>query len=73
MSFTKTSIAALTAVGFAAAATAASACDWHNKQTMAKASTPQAEEQAEVNATPVDPVTLARTESRDESEQIEQK
>jgi hypothetical protein len=72
MSFTKTSIAAVTAVGFVAAAASASACEWHNKQSLAKASTPQAEEQ-DVSATPIDPVILARTESRDESEQIQQK
>jgi hypothetical protein len=73
MSFTKTSIAVLTAAGFIAAAASASACDWHSKQSLAKASPPQAEEQADVNATPIDPVILARTESSDESEQIEQK
>jgi hypothetical protein len=73
MSFTKTSIAALTAVSFVAAATSASACEWHNKQTLAKGSTPQAEEQVDVSATPLDPMILARTETREESEQIEQK
>lgn len=73
MSFTKTSIAAVAAVGFVAAAASASACEWHNKQTLAKASPLQAEEQTDVSATPIDPVILARTESRDESEQIEQK
>jgi len=73
MSFTKTSIAAVTAAGFFAVAASASACEWHNKQSLAKASTPQAEEQADVSVTPIDPVILARTESRDESDQIEQK
>jgi hypothetical protein len=73
MSFTKTSIAALTAVGFVAVAASASACEWHTKQTLAKASTPQAEEQTDVSATPLDPVILARNEAREESEQIEQK
>jgi hypothetical protein len=73
MSLTKTSIAALTAVSFVAAAASASACEWHNKQTLAKASSPQAEEQADINATPLDPVILARNEAREESEQIEQK
>jgi hypothetical protein len=73
MSLTKTSIAALTAVSFVAAAASASACEWHNKQTLAKASSPQAEEQADVIATPLDPVILARNEAREESEQIEQK
>jgi hypothetical protein len=72
MSFTKTSIAAVTAVGFVAAAASASACDWY-KQALAKASTPQAEEQTDVSATPIDPVILARTGSGEESEQIEQK
>ena len=72
MSFTKTSVAGLAAAGFVAATVSASACDWHNKMTLAKASTPQAVEQADV-ATPIDPVILAKTESRDESEQIEQK
>ena len=73
MSFTKASIAAVTVAGFVAAAASASACDWHNKQSLAKASPPQTEEQTVVSATPIDPMILARTESRDESEQIEQK
>ena len=72
MSFTKTSIAAVTVVGFVAAAASASACEWY-KQAMAKASTPQAEEQADVSATPVDPMVLAKTETRGDSKQIEQK
>lgn len=71
MSLSKILVAALTAVGFAAAAASASACEWHN--TVAKASTPQAEEQADANATPLDPVVLARSEAREESQQIEQK
>jgi hypothetical protein len=73
MSFTKTSIAAVTLAGFVASAASASACEWHNKQSLAKAPAPQAEEQADVSATPIDPMILARTESRDESEQIEKK
>jgi len=73
MSLTKTSIATLAVAGLVAGVTTASACEWHNQQVQAKASTPAAEEPAETAATPVDPMILARTESRDESEQIEQK
>lgn len=73
MSISKTSIAVLAAIGLAAAATSASACEWHNTQVHANASTPAAEEQAQTSATPIDPVVLARIEAHDDSEQPEQK
>lgn len=73
MSITKTSIITLAAIGLAAAATSASACEWHNKQVHAKASTPAAEEQAQTSASPIDPVVLARIEAREDSEPTEQK
>lgn len=73
MSFTKTSMTAIVAIGFVAAAgVSASACEWHQQQVNAKISTPAAEEQAESSASPIDPVLLARIESREKAESPEQ-
>jgi hypothetical protein len=74
MHFTKTSITALVALGFVAGTVgSAAACDWHKQQVHANASTPASEAQAETSATPIDPVLLARSQSREESEAIQQK
>ena len=44
-----------------AAVTTSSACEWQ-KQVMAKATPPTAEEQTDVKATPIDPTLLAKLE-----------
>ena len=64
----KTSATLIIAAGIVAGATAAaSACDWHNKQVLASAPQPPAEEQTATttSATPIDPVTLAEMRSAD--------
>lgn len=73
MRLSKTFVTALTAVGFVAIAGSASACDWYKQQVQAKAAPPAAEEQADVAVTPIDPVILARIESREATEAADQK
>jgi hypothetical protein len=65
MTLMKTSVTALLAASFlAGAGAAASACEWYQKQVLADATTPPAEEQtATTAATPIDPMLLAKTET----------
>ena len=63
MSPMKTSIATLIAAGFLAGGSlSVVACEWHDKQAQANASTPVEKEQA-VSATRFEPVQLARSQS----------
>lgn len=64
MKLVKTSTAVLIVLGFTASTGAyAFECNWSGKQVHAQASTPMSDKQAEVAATPVNPVVVARTES----------
>jgi hypothetical protein len=66
MTMAKTSVSALIALSIVACVGAsASACEWYQKQVLAKAETPPAEEQAVMSATPVDPTLLAEIQSKD--------
>jgi hypothetical protein len=61
----RTFTSALFAVGLVAcAAASASACDWHDKQVLAKAETPPAEQATATSSTPIDPMLLAEMQSR---------
>jgi hypothetical protein len=75
MTLLKTSVTALLAASFlAGAGAAASACEWYQKQVLAKAATnPPAEEQtATTAATPIDPMLLAKTETLETEKTVEE-
>lgn len=64
MSPMKTSIATLIAAGFLAGGSlSVVACEWHDKQAQANASTPVVEKEQAVSATRFEPVQLARSQS----------
>ena len=68
---TKTSVTALLAAAFLGGTiAAASACEWQ-KQVMAKAAPPAVEEQTEAEATPIDPVLLAKLEAMESEATVE--
>ena len=72
MTLMKTSVTALLAAGILAGAGAsASACEWYQKQVLAKAPAPPVEEQAATTATPIDPVLLAKIEELEAEQTVE--
>jgi len=67
MTLIKTSVSAFIALSIVACVGAsASACEWYQKQVLAKAGKPPAEEQTVTPATPIDPTLLAEIQSKDD-------